>query len=110
MSKGFGGSSGDERTNRRLADGVRKLSGLAKILRKYPDDPKGRKKMLKAWKRYYNGTLGEIERLDNPDIDNLQAAVEELETVNPEMPTEPIEIDQEPTPEQVEAIRDAIGK
>ena len=118
MSEGFGwsdrpGNGGrSKNTDRMIVDGVKKLTGLQKILRKYPDDPEGRKKMLKAWKKYHYGWLGEMDRLEqDPELlENVPLAMEELESITEDMPKEPIVVDQEPTPEQVEQIRNALRK
>ena len=113
MSRGFGDNAGrSQNTNRRIVDGVKKLTGLQKILRKYPNDPTGRKKMLKQWKKYHYGWMGELDRIDeDPSVmENVDLALEGLDEVTPEMPKEPIVIDQAPTPEQIEKIRNAIGK
>ena len=108
MSKGFS----ERNTDRSIVDGVKKLTGLQKILRKYPDDPTGRKKMLKQWKKYHYGWMGEMDRLEQSadSLENIPLALEELKEVMPDMPTEPIEIDQVPTEEQITTIRNAIGK
>lgn len=108
MSKGFS----ERNTDRSIVDGVKKLTGLQKILRKYPDDPVGRKRMLKQWKKYHYGWMGEMDRLEQSEdqLENIPLALEELKNVMPDMPTEPIEVDQVPTPEQVQQIRNAIGK
>ena len=111
--KGFGDNEGRSRnTDRRIVDGVKKLTRLQKILRKYPDDEKGRKRMLKQWRKYHYGWMGEMDRLnDDPSImEDVPLAVEGLEEVAPDMPTEPIVLDQEPTPDQIKAVRNAIGK
>jgi hypothetical protein len=108
MSKGFN----ERNTDRQIVDGVKKLTGLQKILRKYPNDSTGRKKMLKQWKKYHYGWMGEMDRLEQSaeDLEDIPLALEELKEVMPDMPTEPIEIDQVPTEEQITTIRNAIGK
>lgn len=111
MAKGFSENNA-KNTDRRIVDGVKKLTGLQKILRKYPNDPQGRKKMLKAWKKYHHGFMGEMDRLNisDEDLADVDLAIQELQEVVPDMPKEPVVVDQEPTPEQIQAIRDAIGK
>lgn len=108
MSQGFN----ENVTDRSIVDGVKKLTGLQKILRKYPNDEVGRKKMLKQWKKYHYGWMGEMDRLEqSPEsLENIPLALEELKEVMPDMPTEPIEIDQVPTADQIQTIRNAIGK
>jgi hypothetical protein len=108
MSKGFS----ERNTDRSIVDGVKKLTGLQKILRKYPDDPTGRKKMLKQWKKYHYGWMGEMDRLEQSadSLENIPVALEELKEVMPDMPTEPVEINQVPTEQQIQTIRNAIGK
>lgn len=56
--------------------------------------------------------MGEMDRLEQTEdqLENIPLALEELKDVMPDMPTEPIEVDQVPTPEQVQQIRNAIGK
>ena len=53
-----------------------------------------------------------MDRLEQSEdqLENIPLALEELKDVMPDMPTEPIEVDQVPTPEQVQQIRNAIGK
>ena len=108
MSKGFS----ERNTDRSIVDGVKKLTGLQKILRKYPDDPTGRKKMLKQWKKYHYGWMGEMDRLEQSadSLENIPLALEELKEEMPDMPTEPVEINQLPTEQQIQTIRNAIGK
>lgn len=60
MSQGFGNT----RADRSLLHSTRELAALHKVLRKYANDEKGRKKMLKRLKKYYRGPLAELDRID----------------------------------------------
>ena len=51
MPQGFGENAVD----RSLMHSVRRMNALTKVLGKYENDPKGRKKMLKKMKKYYHG-------------------------------------------------------
>ena len=48
MPQGFGENAVD----RSLMHSVRRMNALTKVLGKYENDPKGRKKMLKKMKKY----------------------------------------------------------
>ena len=60
MPQGFGENAVD----RSLMHSVRRMNALTKVLGKYENDPKGRKKMLKKMKKYYHGWQGELDRID----------------------------------------------
>ena len=50
MSKGFGDR--ELAAERSLAQTTRELKQIRKVMEKYPNDPKGRAKMLKKLKKY----------------------------------------------------------
>jgi hypothetical protein len=98
MTKGFGNSAAD----RSIMHSVRRMNALKKVLGKYENDPKGRKKMLKAMKKYYHGWRGELDRIDMKDVD-MPAPPTRIEQVKPE--PEP-----ELTQEQKEDVKDFLSK
>jgi|TARA_B100001057_G_scaffold496870_1_gene599497 hypothetical protein len=98
MPQGFG----DNATDRSLMHSVRRMNALTKVLGKYENDPKGRKKMLKKMKKYYHGWQGELDRIDMKQV---------------EMPAPPTRIEQvkeeeqpELTPEEVKDVKDFLSK
>ena len=98
MPQGFG----DNAVDRSLMHSVRRMNALTKVLGKYENDPKGRKKMLKKMKKYYHGWQGELDRIDMKEVD---------------MPAPPTRIEQvkeeekpELTPEEVQDVKDFLSK
>ena len=98
MPQGFGENAVD----RSLMHSVRRMNALTKVLGKYENDPKGRKKMLKKMKKYYHGWQGELDRIDMKEVD---------------MPAPPTRIEQvkeeeqpELTPEEVKDVKDFLSK
>lgn len=69
MSQGFGNT----RADRSLLHSTRELAALHKVLRKYANDEKGRKKMLKRLKKYYRGPLAELDRIDMKPVNMPKA-------------------------------------
>tara|TARA_B100000287_G_scaffold119114_1_gene111062 strand:+ start:4735 stop:5055 length:321 start_codon:yes stop_codon:yes gene_type:complete len=61
MSKGFGDR--ELAAERSLAQTTRELKQIRKVMEKYPNDPKGRAKMLKKLKKYWRSPLGELQRI-----------------------------------------------
>jgi|TARA_R100000005_G_C4945731_1_gene168351 hypothetical protein len=64
MPEGFGRSERELRAERSLAKSTRELRQIQEVLKKYPNDPKGRKKMLKKLQKYWRSPLGELERIN----------------------------------------------
>ena len=98
MPQGFG----DNAVDRSLMHSVRRMNALTKVLGKYENDPKGRKKMLKKMKKYYHGWQGELDRIDMKQVD---------------MPAPPSRREQgeeekkpELTPEEVKDVKDFLSK
>ena len=61
---GFG-NAGEGWAERSLEKSSRELKALRKVIEKYKDDPKGRKKMMKKMKRYWRSNLAEVQGMDN---------------------------------------------
>ena len=49
---------------RSLEKSSRELRTLKKVIEKYKDDPKGKKKMLKKMQKYWRSNLSEVQSLD----------------------------------------------
>ena len=98
MPQGFGENAVD----RSLMHSVRRMNALTKVLGKYENDPKGRKKMLKKMKKYYHGWQGELDRIDMKEVD-MPAPPTRIEQVNEEEKPEL-------TPEEVQDVKDFLSK
>ena len=61
---GFG-NAGEGWAERSLEKSSRELKALRKVIEKYKDDPKGRKKMMKKMKKYWRSNLAEVQGMDN---------------------------------------------
>ena len=61
---GFG-NAGEGWAERSLEKSSRELKALRKVIEKYKDDPKGRKKMMKKMKKYWRSNLAEVHGMDN---------------------------------------------
>ena len=61
---GFG-NAGEGWAERSIEKSSRELKALRKVIEKYKDDPKGRKKMMKKMKRYWRSNLAEVQGMDN---------------------------------------------
>jgi hypothetical protein len=85
MSEGFGSNARELRAERSLAKSTRELAQLQKVLKKYPNDPKGRKKMLKQLQKYWRSPLGELERISyTPGKDEFIPVLEHRPAPDPE--------------------------
>ena len=101
MSEGFGEKK--TKADRDLLSSTRELAALHKVLKKYPDDSAGRRKMLKRIKKYYRGAFAELDRIDMKP---------------PVLPTEQISTDEEiaefekdlVSQEQAQKFRDNLRK
>ena len=61
---GFGNAK-EGWAERSLEKTSRELKALRKVIEKYKDDPKGRKKMMKKMKKYWRSNLAEVDSMDN---------------------------------------------
>lgn len=100
-AQGFGNTQAD----RSLMQSSRELVALHKVLRKYPQDSAGRRKMLKQIKKYYRGPLAEIDRIDMKPV-NFPAQEEMLHTEEEHQEYE----DQQVTEQQAQALRNSLSK
>ena len=65
MAQGFDGfTAGEIAAERSLERSSRELRTLKKVIEKYKDDPKGKKKMLKKMQKYWRSPLAEVKSLD----------------------------------------------
>ena len=65
MAQGFDGfTAGEIAAERTLERSSRELRTLKKVIEKYKDDPKGKKKMLKKMQKYWRSPLAEVKSLD----------------------------------------------
>ena len=62
MATGFSGR--EINAERSLEKSSRELRTLRKVIEKYKDDPKGKKKMLKKMQKYWRSPLAEVQSLD----------------------------------------------
>jgi hypothetical protein len=59
---GFGNTGHAERSMEKTS---RELKALRRIIEKYKDDPKGRKKMMKKMQKYWRSNLAEVQGMDH---------------------------------------------
>lgn len=65
MAQGFDGfTAGEIAAERSLEKSSKELRTLKKVIEKYKDDPKGKKKMLKKMQKYWRSNLSEVKSLD----------------------------------------------
>ena len=65
MAQGFDGfTPGEIAAERSLEKSSRELRTLKRVIEKYKDDPKGKKKMLKKMQKYWKSPIAEIKGLD----------------------------------------------
>ena len=65
MAQGFDGfTPGEIAAERSLEKSSRELRTLKRVIEKYKDDPKGKKKMLKKMQKYWRSPIEEIKGLD----------------------------------------------
>ena len=62
MSKGFSGREAN--AERSLEKSSKELRTLKKVIERFKDDPKGKKKMLKKMQKYWRSPIAEIKGLD----------------------------------------------
>ena len=104
---------------RSLEKSSKELRTLKKVIEKYKDDPKGKKKMLKQMQKYWRSPLAEVRSLDykpkgpnwTPPKD-LEANLEAMaEYVDPRKEYEETEINNSSlTPDQEQELRAKLSK
>ena len=62
MAQGF--NAREVAAERSLEKSSKELKMLRKVIEKYKDDPKGKKKMLKKMQKYWRSPLAEVKSLD----------------------------------------------
>ena len=62
MAQGF--NAREAAAERSLEKSSKELKMLRKVIEKYKDDPKGKKKMLKKMQKYWRSPIAEIKGLD----------------------------------------------
>jgi len=76
MAQGFGPR--EIWAERSLEKSSRELKMLRRVIEQYKDDPKGRAKMLKKMKKYWNSNLAAVKSLDYKPQGNNWSLNEEL--------------------------------
>ena len=104
---------------RSLEKSSKELRTLKKVIEKYKDDPKGKKKMLKQMQKYWRSPLAEVRSLDykpkgpnwTPPKD-LEANLEAMaEYVDPRKECDETEINNSSlTPDQEQELRAKLSK
>ena len=104
---------------RSLEKSSRELRTLKKVIEKYKDDPKGKKKMLKKMQKYWRSPLAEVQSLDykpkgadwTPPED-LQHNLEKMaEYIDPREECDETNINNSSlTPDQEQELRDKLAK
>ena len=117
MAAGFSGREAN--AERSLEKSSRELRTLKKVIEKYKDDPKGKKKMLKQMQKYWRSPLAEVRSLDykpkgpnwTPPKD-LEANLEAMaEYVDPRKECDETDINNSSlTPDQEQELRDKLSK
>ena len=108
---GFGKSAAE----RSLEKSSRELKALRKIIEKYKDDPKGKKKMMKKMQKYWRSNLSIVQGMDAKPTDYMKDLQEDLGRVSEQLLEDPRE-EESDNPETVltdhdmSAIRDIISK
>ena len=110
---GFGKSAAE----RSLEKSSRELRQLRKIIEKYKDDPKGKKKMMKKMQKYWRSNLSIVQGMDAKPTDYMKDLEEDLGRVGKQLtPVEDPREEECDNPETVltdhdmSAIRDIISK
>ena len=118
---GFG-NAGEGWAERSLEKSSRELKALRKVIEKYKDDPKGRKKMMKKMKKYWRSNLAEVHGMDNKPAKTEQfgggfvpvGMVEDLEAVQkiiaPQEEVQETESIDSLKEEDMSQIRDMLSK
>ena len=105
---------------RSLEKSSRELRTLKKIIERYKDDPKGKKKMLKKMQKYWKSPIAEIKGLDykpkgadwTPPEDLQQNLEKMAEYIDPreEVSDETNINNSSLTPDQEQELRDKLAK
>ena len=104
---------------RSLEKSSKELRTLKKVIEKYKDDPKGKKKMLKQMQKYWRSPLAEVRSLDyKPKGPNWtprkvrEANLEAMaEYVDPRKECDETDINNSSlTPDQEQELRDKLSK
>jgi len=108
---GFGKSAAE----RSLEKSSRELKALRKIIEKYKDDPKGKKKMMKKMQKYWRSNLSIVQGMDAKPTDYMKDLQEDLGRVSEQLLEDPREEegDNDETvlsDHDMSAIRDIISK
>ena len=74
---GFGKSAAE----RSLEKSSRELKALRKIIEKYKDDPKGKKRMMKKMQKYWRSNLSIVQGMDAKPTDYMKDLEEDLAKV-----------------------------
>ena len=78
---GFGKSAAE----RSLEKSSRELRQLRKIIEKYKDDPKGKKKMMKKMQKYWRSNLSIVHGMDSKPTDYMKDLEEDLGRVSKQL-------------------------
>jgi hypothetical protein len=119
MTQGFG--QREIWAERSLEKSSRELKMLRKVIEQYKDDPKGRAKMLKKMKKYWNSNIAAVKSLDykpkgkdwslSEELAQDIAAIQE-QFKNSEDPREEVDVESidSLTDEDMSRIRDMLDK
>tara|TARA_B100000614_G_scaffold202236_1_gene183657 strand:+ start:208 stop:561 length:354 start_codon:yes stop_codon:yes gene_type:complete len=110
---GFGQSQ--SAAERSLIKSSKELRALRKIIEKYKDDPKGKKKMLKKMQKYWRSNLSIVHGMDAKPTDYMKDLEEDLGRVGQQLVEDPREEEGDNhetvlTDHDMSAIRDIISK
>ena len=78
---GFGKSAAE----RSLEKSSRELRQLRKIIEKYKDDPKGKKRMMKKMQKYWRSNLSIVQGMDSKPTDYMKDLEEDLGRVSKQL-------------------------
>ena len=104
---------------RSLEKSSRELRTLKKVIEKYKDDPKGKKKMLKKMQKYWRSNLSEVQSLDykpkgsswTPPKDLEENLRTMAEYIDPREECDETNINNSSlTPDQEQELRDKLSK
>lgn len=109
---GFGERS--TAAERSLEKSSRELKALRRIIEKYKDDPKGKKKMLKKMQKYWRSNMSIVQGMDRKPGDYMSDLKENLNAVgdimDPRQEVEEVESIHTLKEEDMSAIRDILSK
>jgi len=108
---GFGKTAAE----RSLEKSSRELKALRKIIERYKDDPKGKRKMLKKMQKYWRSNLSIVQGMDSkPGTDVIKSLEEDLNAVSEVLdPRQEVDETESKTilkKEDMSAIRDIMSK